>query len=459
MPEASFDSIRAGSTRLRPGGEERWQAWFPNCAWAAMLALLLRQVLVYGTRVPFNDDWILLSNLRPDAVFHAPWLWWVHNEHRIPLAKLVYLAAVGGTHDIRAGTFVTVALLAATAWACMRMARRLRGRAHFTDAFFPLLWMNGAQSENVLNSFQVAFSIPAAITAIGLIVVTAGDERPSGWRVAGLGLVALAMPLTGGIGLPHAVAWIAWFGIVFASARKSALARDRWAGRIALVCALSVAALTAWYFVDYRLLPGFRAPTPRLLLETALQFMTRGVGETAITFRPVAAYVFLALSGWTVWLLVRSAADSHTSWARALGIAVVIAAMWGTALSVGYGRAMDGDGAGLLERYGMVAAPVWCALFAGACLSWSRPLGRALGYVLFGIVAVSLIPNFRSGEREGTLRRDRAQAFEADFARGLSIEELAPLHWRTFYYSPEGFVSVLHDLEAARLGPFRDRTK
>jgi len=445
-------------TRLGLLDPARAHARFTFLAWLVMLALLVRQVVVFGTVTPFNDDWIMMANLRQDAEFHAPWLWWVHNEHRIPLAKLVYLASVGWTSDIRGGTFGTVLLLAAVSWSCIRMARRLRGRAHFTDAFFAFLWMNGAQSENVLNSFQVAFAIPAAVTTVGLVVVAMGDDRPGVGRVASLVLLALALPLTGGIGLPQTPAWIAWFVIVFFAARRSKVRSERWVGRLALCSAACVALLTAWYFVDYAFLPGFRAPSPALLGETALQFLTRGVGETAVTYRGLAWPTFLVLFAWSVWLLIRSARDSDTSSARALGIATVMVAMSCTALALGYGRAMDGDGAGLLERYGMVAAPMGCALFAAAALAWQRRSAKVLAFVLFAIAVASVVPNFRAGEREGEARVEKAHSFEADVARGATMGELAAAHWRRLYYSEEGFLSVLHDIEAARLGPFRTKS-
>ena len=136
MSKPAISPIHAAAVRMRSFLGESRHAQFATVAWVVMLALLVRQVVVYGTRIPFNDDWIMLANVRPDAQFHAPWLWWVHNEHRIPLAKLVYLTAVGGTHDIRAGTFVTVAFLAAAAWGCMWMARRVRGRRTSPMRFF-----------------------------------------------------------------------------------------------------------------------------------------------------------------------------------------------------------------------------------------------------------------------------------------------------------------------------------
>lgn len=432
----------------------RWHALFATSVWVLMCCALVRQVLVYGTRVPFYDDWLMGAVLRPDSSIGSGWYWWVHNEHRIPLAKAIYIFVVGTTHDARAGTFVTVALLASTARACMWMARTLRGRAHFTDAFFPLLWMHGGQSENVLNSFQVAFAIPAALTAVGLVLVSTTSARPSTKRVIGVGLVAFLMPLTGGVGLPQVVAWCAWLAIVFASSRRSPDARDRRAGFVALAFVVCTVALTAWYFVDYTLLPGFKPPGLGLLLEVAGQFLTRSAGETAISFRPIATYVLVALLAAALAVLVRAARTSPTNRMRAVGIATAIAAMIGTALAVAYGRARDGDGAGLLERYGMVSAPMGCALFAAAALFPTRLLGRGLALALFAIVCASAFVNFRAGERAGQLRRAQAEALELDLAHGLTLEEISAKRWRDFSYDEKFFVSVMRDFEAARVTPF-----
>lgn len=422
--------------------------------WFVLNLLLVRQLLVFGTVIPFNDDWILLAELRPEAEFHAERLWWVHNEHRIPLAKLFWFATVGGFHDVRAGTFLTVALVAAAAWTCMWTARRLRGRAHFTDAFFPLVLMHGGQCENVLNSFQLAFSIPAVLFVLGLVLVATSDQRPGPWRIVALGAVGLSMPLTGGVGLPQAVSWIGWLMFVHWAGRRSAAASERRTGRIALAFAVMIVALTAWYFVEYRFLPGFKAPTPTLLAQTALQFMARGIGETAVIVRPIGSWVVIALFAWTLAVLGVCARESGTMRARALGITVVMVGMAGTAAAVAYGRALDGDGAGLLERYGLIAAPLWCAFSVAAALAWHRRWGRALGITLFALGAASFVPNFLAGEREGQARRLKSAALEADLAAGDSLESIAKAHWRDFYYSPEGFVWVLRDMEAARLGPF-----
>lgn len=445
--------FRAQNMKILEGRDRH--ALFTTGVWALMCLLLLRQVVVYGTRVPFNDDWILLRMLRPDVPLHGPELWWVHNEHRIPLAKLLWLATVGGLADIRAGTWLTALLMAGSAWLCMRAARRLRGRTHFTDAFFPLVLLHGAQCENTLNSFQLSFSIPAALTVLGLVLIATSDERPNTSRVAAVAGVALAMPLTGGVGLPHALAWGAWLVLVWRAARRTRETAVRWTGRVALAATVLLALLVAWYFVDYHLLPGFRAPDPPFILATALQFLARGFGEPARLFAPLGTWVVIGVALWTAVVLGWAWFESDTARARALGLAVVLAAVCGTALAVGYGRAMDGEGAGLLERYGIVSAPFLCACALAASLAWERRFARGLAWALFGLAASCWLPNFLAGEREGLDRRTKARALEADLAAGNSLAEIAARRWRDFYYSAEGFESVLRDFEATGLMPAR----
>jgi hypothetical protein len=427
---------------------------FATGVWILLLGLLTRQVLVYGTHVPFTDDWIFIGELWPDGKLDLATLWRAHNEHRIPLAKLAWLATVRGLHDARAGTFLTVILMAGSAWLCLRTAKKLRGRAHFTDAFFPLVLMHGGQCENVLNSFQLAFSIPAAAILLGLTLIVTSNERPGPRTIVAIGCLALSMPLMGGCGLPHGVAWIGWLLLVFTASRRSRASNERRTGRIALAFAIMTASLTAWYFVDYHLAPNFAPAPPDRLVETALQFLSRGIGEPALTLQPWGSWTVLALFLRTAGLLVWISSQSDIHQARAIGIAVVLAGMVGTATAIGYGRGMDGPFSGLLDRYGLISAPLWCAFFFAAVLAWERAAGRALGIVLFLCAAASFVPNFIAGEREGSARRAKAEALESDLEEGTPIEEIAANRWRDFFYSPELFALALHDLEATHMKPF-----
>src|SRR5438874_2145914 len=103
--------------------------------WALLLASALAFVALFGTDLPYWDDW----NMIPAVVGRQPislgWLWALHNEHRIPLPKLLYLGlawAAGG--DLRAGMIFNVLVLGAASALLLAAVRRARGRTVLADA-------------------------------------------------------------------------------------------------------------------------------------------------------------------------------------------------------------------------------------------------------------------------------------------------------------------------------------
>jgi hypothetical protein len=96
--------------------------------WASMLVVALGLVYRYGTRtLPQNDEVWLLSDSGPGI--HIDWLWKTWAEHRIPLAKLIWKGVLQLTnYDFRAGNFLTVLGLSATAGLMLWTANKIRGR-------------------------------------------------------------------------------------------------------------------------------------------------------------------------------------------------------------------------------------------------------------------------------------------------------------------------------------------
>ena len=96
--------------------------------WAAMAAILLGCIIVYGHDMPLSEDWDLVPALvgrQPDLL---GWLWEANNQHRIPLQKAIYLALLkitGG--DFKIGMFADLLMLAGLCLAMILTARRLRG--------------------------------------------------------------------------------------------------------------------------------------------------------------------------------------------------------------------------------------------------------------------------------------------------------------------------------------------
>jgi hypothetical protein len=75
---------------------DRGAALFVWITWVVMLLGVLTFVAKYATNVPLHDDWDgLVPVLNGDQPVTAAWLWSQHNEHRVPLPRLLLLALCG----------------------------------------------------------------------------------------------------------------------------------------------------------------------------------------------------------------------------------------------------------------------------------------------------------------------------------------------------------------------------
>src|SRR3954453_18745037 len=119
--------------------------------WAVMLAAALVFIALYGSNVPSGDDWDMVPTLTHHQPVTWEWLWSQHNEHRVPLPRLLFLGLNRLTVvDMRVTMHFDVLLMAALAAAMIAVATRLRGRSSATDAFFPLAILNCGQAANLL---------------------------------------------------------------------------------------------------------------------------------------------------------------------------------------------------------------------------------------------------------------------------------------------------------------------
>lgn len=242
--------------------------------------------------------------------------------------------------------------------------------------------------------------------------------------------------------------------IVWRAARRSPEAQERGTGKIALVCTVVIAMITLASFIAYFPRPELETASPTLFAAAALRFLSRGIGESAVLFRPIGSWIVIGASAWALYLLVRSFFVSNASRNRVIGIAFVLAALSATAYMVGWRRMWEGDGSGLGERYGLVAAPWWCGFGIIAALAWDRRAARMLAWSLFVLAGLCFLPNFLAGEREGLARQAFARALEGDLSNELSIEEIVNARWPDSRLSPVGFTEAFRDFEALRMGPF-----
>src|SRR5262249_20409083 len=117
--------------------------------WALMVSAALTYIAWYGSDVPYWDEWILVPALTGRQPLTLEFLWAQHNEHRIPLPKLLLVTfARLSHHNFRTGMVANVIILGLTAAAMIRAARKLRGRTSFSDAFFPMAMLHWGHYDN-----------------------------------------------------------------------------------------------------------------------------------------------------------------------------------------------------------------------------------------------------------------------------------------------------------------------
>jgi hypothetical protein len=133
------------------------------------LALVLRSTGPY----PYTEELTFLSeSITPR------WLWQQHAEHRVPLAKLIWLGVLRlADYDFRAINAVSVLSVAAAAAAMVMAAGRLRGRVRYSDAFFPLAMLSFGQIQNLLWAWVFNHILPNLI-ACDRLRLAPGDRPP-----------------------------------------------------------------------------------------------------------------------------------------------------------------------------------------------------------------------------------------------------------------------------------------
>ncbi len=133
---ASWDlTPRPARSEVDPSGA----SLFVWGVWILMMLAALLFVVRYGANLPMWDEWAIIPAVTGGKPITAQFLWEQHNEHRIPLPKIILVLLSRLTRcDYRAGMYLNVFVLGAVASAMVRAAKSLRGSTSYTDALFPL---------------------------------------------------------------------------------------------------------------------------------------------------------------------------------------------------------------------------------------------------------------------------------------------------------------------------------
>lgn len=446
----------------RPGGARSHKssavACFVWAVWALLTAAALGFVGWYGSALPFWDDWDLVPLLTENQPVTASWLWAQHNDHRMPLPKVVLLALgrLSGC-DSRAGMVLNVLALAGLALALIRAGQRLRGRLSYADAFFPLLLLHWGQSENLLIGFTANLVLPTVLTGLLLAFMA---QAPARSLTAGEGALAGAclvlLSLCGASGVAVVPALALWLGCAGLRAWRSAGP----GGKQVWACLLAFAAvvLACVYWVGYRR-PHY-SYDPALMglrdyVRTGVQFLSVGWGMAAAWLRPFLGVV-------TVGLLLASLAALFRAWLlrpgerpRAFGLACFLGAMLCVAVGVGWGRSTAGASAGFQSRFATLAAPALCGIY----LTWELcggPAGRRLARAgMFGLAGLLFGLNVYDGVQYGRNHRAQMQAFDRDLRDGVPTFLLLRRHAPFLFFSlSERLAEGMGMLQRAGVRPF-----
>jgi len=374
----------------------------------------------YGASVPHMDEWALVPALAGAEAVDAAWLWAPHNEHRLPLPRLVLLGLLRSTHgDFRAGMVFNVLSLGGLSLALLLAARRIRGKSAWSDAFFPLALLHWGHVENLLWAWQVGFVLSSSLAGLFLVLLVRAGASPSAGSLLGLGLCLVGLPLCGAHGLllaPPLALWLLGLGFALGSSSQP---RQRGKAALALALSLSSLAVSAAYPV------GLPRPEPspdldlREVLRVALQFLSAGFGLVPARFWPAwAALAGGVLLGAAIALLPGVREPSRRS--LALGLACFLAACLSLALGIGWGR---GGGAGnpapgLASRYGALAAPGLCAAYLSFLIFGRSAPARAVPAILFLGSALLFARNAQQGLSQGRDLKRSTDAFQSDILAG-----------------------------------------
>lgn len=356
--------------------------------WAALTVGVFVYISAFGSRhVPCLDEWPHVGeSLTPS------WLWAQYHEHRLPLAKLLWLGVLKLTnYNFQAGMFVTATLLSALAALLLVTARQVRGWTAYADAFFPLAVLNFGQAMTYLLWFQVNSLMAPLVASVFLVLVVWHGRAPAFRHVVGAGACLVLLTVCGPGGLPYALLLAPWL---------LAWAWQRWhtggptAPRESLIAA--GLAVTAWalvglYFVGWTLVESetkkFEAalgtPDRDKIAETVLMILAVSLGTATQSGYLYWGAGVLALGSVTAGMVAYRWVYHPAERLRALGLLLFLGTGAALIVRLAQARAIMGvDYIFLFGHYLSMVVPFLC------CISFAWQLYGPRGGR--GLVPISL---------------------------------------------------------------------
>jgi hypothetical protein len=429
MTGSSADRTDAGGAAAAQAQRFIWAGW----ALATLLALAA--TAVHGRWLPWSDDFDIVPFLTGDKDATLGWLWEQHNEHRIPLVKLVFLGLgrLSGA-DYRWTLAFNALLLSATAAALIVAAARLRGRAAWTDILFPAVLLHLGQGALVW-AFHSQFLLTTVLGGLFVAVAVAAPQNAGASRAATLTALACLLPLTGSSGLVVAVAAAALLGAEAIRPRDGGPAQPLARGIAAAGAGLTLVVAVA-YLATLQLGPkeGYAGPWQTLVasLDALSSYPGSPVARIRVPWLVATSLAIVATLAAVVTALRQTAAagaDRH----RLIILLGYLATLGLVSMAIGYGRGIR-DFTYLYGHYSTLALGVPLALG----LVWAALPQTAMARGVQAILCVAALVVFTLHARQSVRTwgsADESWAVIASDMRGdRPLEEVAAQHAGDLYF-------------------------
>jgi hypothetical protein len=379
----------------------------------------------------------------------ASWLWSQHNEHRIPLARLLMFGVYRFKSDFRVPMFVNVLLMAALSAFLIRCAQQIRGRPFFADIFMPLVLLGFAHGLNFIWGWQLEFFASTALAGCVLLIIARASQKVNTRRAGAVAVCLLLLGISGAHGLavvPFLGLWLV--ALALAAGREQRPDAKRRSLLILLFCVL-VAVEFVLYFVGYERVPYHpTSPGIRHTLKTGTEFLTMAFGTAVRFFWPASGILLIGTLGVTVLVLVHAAWKQPGERLRAFGFACFLASISTLGIAVGLGRD------GFEPRYISLSVPILCCVYLVLTAYLPRTAGAWACALLLGAAAVLFWPNTRTGIQYAQKLHANLVSFERQMKNGVPPYLL--IH--EFHESLHPHQQLLSDyfplLRTARIGAF-----
>lgn len=367
-----------------------------------------------------------MPRLTGEAPVTWEWLWQSHNEHRIPLAKLLMIIFGPLTEDFSLLAYLDAFLLIGTAAAILVVLGRRRGRS-IADAFIPIVLLHWGHFENLNWGFQFSFVFFAVLVCLLLLVVVEVRARLSGRHAVLLALGLLLLPLLGAQGLVFVVFLALW--LMLSGLRDWKHGRKMQGLAVVLIGGLAIG-LAGLYCHNWTK-PTHHGDCPGLgpFAQGCREFLVAGWGTICHPFKRLEAGLTLLAYGIFGVVLIRA------WWMRSERFRVsALTGFLGAALALtaalAWGRSGFGPGGCAATRYCLLSVPgllvgyFICDLYLGA------PLRTAMTMGMFFLAALLLPYNYAYGAWQMTTWVERDRGFVDDLARGVPLPAIAQHYWR-----------------------------